>query len=436
VFHLNEQLVGVQRELARHQRHLEELVDARTAALSIAKEAAEAASRAKTAFLANISHELYTPMNAIIGMTEMARLKAVDAKQSSQLDKVQASARHLLAIINDVLDIARLESERLSLEPSDFKLKGILGNLSNLFQGKAAEKRLTFVMHIVPGLADLNLRGDPLRLTQIVFNLIDNAIRFTDQGSVEIDVSVVEHRDSLILLRFEIRDTGVGIPFEKQKTIFGAFEQADNSMTRKYGGTGLGLPISKHLARLMDGDMGVSSQPGRGSTFWFTVRLPCTDLHGVTLAHAPVRRSAVEALRARQHGKHVLLAVAEPITQEIALDMLTTAGFEIDMTADGLSAVELTQNAHYDLILLGVDLPGLDGLGAARAIRQLAGRDRIPLLAIAVGATTDETEACLAAGMDDLIDMLVGPDIHYEVLLRCLSGADVASQPNQTDTGA
>jgi signal transduction histidine kinase len=260
-------------ELRRHRDFLSEMVQERTAALSIAKEAAEAASRAKTTFLANMSHELRTPMNGIMGMTDLALRRATDPKQVDQLGKVKQSSQRLLNIINNILDITYLEAERLTLETTDFRLGSVLENMATLFRQEAKEKGLELIIESMPEFADLSLRGDPVLLKQVLQNMVGNAIKFTAQGSVRVRTLPLEENPTSILVRFEVKDTGIGISTQDQKRVFDVFEQADGSSTRKYGGTGLGLAICKHLATLMGGHIGVESQSGAGSTFWLTVRL-------------------------------------------------------------------------------------------------------------------------------------------------------------------
>jgi PAS domain S-box-containing protein len=264
---------AAEQELEQHRHHLESLVQERTLSLSIAKEAAEAANRAKSTFLANMSHELRTPMNAIMGMTCIALRRAEDPKLRDQLGKIDHAAHHLLAVINDILDISKIEAERLTLEQSDFRLGAVLENLSSLIGQKASDKGLQLRIDLPPALARRTLRGDPLRLGQILLNLTANAVKFTEAGRIALRVCPTEESPTELLLRFEVQDTGIGIAAEDQKRLFTAFEQADGSMTRKYGGTGLGLAISKRLAKLMGGDVGVNSQAGVGSTFWLTVRV-------------------------------------------------------------------------------------------------------------------------------------------------------------------
>ena len=266
-------LTRQQAELQEYQQHLEALVDERTAALSIAKELAESANRAKSRFLANMSHELHTPMNAIMGMTSLALRKASDPVLHDQLEKINKSSQHLLALINDILDISKLEAERLRLERVNFKLTSVIENLVDLLGDKTLEKGLQFEIDLPQEIARLGFRGDPLRLSQILLHLVGNAVKFTQCGSVRVQVCRCEDNPQNSLLQFAVSDTGIGIAAEDQKRLFSAFEQADGSTTRKYGGSGLGLAISKRLVQLMGGEISVVSSPDAGSTFSFTIRL-------------------------------------------------------------------------------------------------------------------------------------------------------------------
>jgi PAS domain S-box-containing protein len=408
-------------ELDRHRHHLEELVELRTAELATAKEAAETASRAKSTFLANMSHELRTPMNAIMGMTGIALRRADDPKLRDQLGKIDKASQHLLHVINDILDISKIEAERLTLEQHDFVLNEVLDNLSNLVAHKVGDQGLALQMDLSPELARTPLKGDALRLGQILLNYTANAVKFTHQGSIIVRLRSLEDTAGSLLLRCEVIDTGIGISAEDQKRLFTAFEQADGSMTRKYGGTGLGLAISKRLARLMGGDAGVESEPGKGSTFWFTARFgKATVSSNVPQVPAAPTRPADERLLDEYSGTRILLAEDEPITQEVSHGLLEEAGLAVDIAEDGQQALELARQNHYALIVMDMQMPILNGVDATRAIRADSLNRATPILAMTANAFEEDRQTCLEAGMNDHIAKPVDPDKLYQCLLKWL----------------
>ena len=415
--HLLQVLGEREAELNQHRHHLESLVEERTAALSIAKEAAETANRAKSSFLANMSHELRTPMNAIMGMTDLALRRASDAKQIDQLHKVSNASHHLLSVINNILDISKIEAERLTLEQIDFRLGGVLENLSSLLSQKASGKGLRLLIDIAPELANRSLCGDPLRLGQILLNLTGNALKFTTQGSVSIRVQISEERPADLLLRFDVSDTGIGISPEDQKRLFTAFEQANGSTTRQYGGTGLGLAICKRLAQMMGGSIGIESDPGVGSNFWFTVRLS-KSTQPLAVSILPSTAAAETRIKQRYNGARVLLAEDEPINQEVSRGLLEEVGLVVDLAADGLLAVNMAKATNYALILMDMQMPLLDGVDACKAIRLCPGRENTPILAMTANAFEEDRQRCFEAGMNDHIAKPVDPDLLFETLFK------------------
>lgn len=416
------ELKRTEAELRSYQTHLEDMVKERTLALSIAKEAAEAASRAKSSFLANMSHELRTPMNAVMGMLALARRRMSDPHGLQQLDNARIGADHLLAVINNILDISKIEAERFTLEETDFVLGAVLGNVDNLVGQRAAEKGLTLRIEPSPGLDERSFRGDPLRLGQILLNLAGNAVKFSDRGSVILRVSQVEETADGVLLRFEVEDKGIGISADEKKRLFAAFEQADGSMTRKYGGTGLGLAISKQLARMMGGEIGVDSTPGVGSTFWFTVRM---GRSAVTAPAPAVSRAAASTddIKRLLAGAAILLAEDEPASREITATLLSEAGVEVEQANDGAEALHRARSRHYDLILMDIQMTGLTGIEATLAIRVESMNMATPILALTANAFTEDRMLCIDAGMNDHIVKPCDPDRLLATLAHWLDDA-------------
>jgi hypothetical protein len=352
-------------------------------------------------------------------MVDMVLRRATDPQQIDWLNKSKRSAQHLLAVINDILDISKIEADCLTLETINFKFGEVLENLLNLLGHKAEEKQLKLLVDLEPEMPRMAFLGDPLRLGQILLNLVGNAIKFTDRGSITVRVRRLEDKPDNVLLRIEVADTGIGITPEDQQRLFTAFEQADGSMTRKYGGTGLGLAITKRLVQMMSGEIGVESTPGQGSTFWLTVRLgKSTD--AVLPAPTFTGKSADERLLDEYAGTRILLAEDEPINQEVSRGLLEDAGLVVDLADDGLQALELAKQNTYALILMDMQMPRLNGVEATRAIRALPAYAQIPILAMTANALDEDRQVCLDAGMNDHIGKPVHPDKLYVTLLKWL----------------
>jgi two-component system sensor histidine kinase/response regulator len=392
--------------------------------LALARDAAQAGSRAKGAFLANISHEIRTPLNAILGMTHLLSRRITDVGQLQHLDKLEDAANHLLGLISDVLDLSKIEAGKLDLAHEEFAPSMVIDRALEMVRGPAQAKGLR-LEHALSGLPAA-LRGDALRLSQILINLLSNAVKFTSQGSVTLRARTAEARQGRCALHFEVEDTGIGIAASDQDHLFDAFTQADSSIRRSHGGTGLGLALSRQLARAMDGDAGVESTLGAGSRFWFTVSLDAGSGGAEVVSEVKVlpaqRHATLRALEARLRHAHaarkILLAEDNPVNQEVAVSLLEHVGLAVATANDGAQAIAMVESGHFDLVLMDMQMPRVDGLEATRAIR--ATHHALPIIAMTANAFVEDRQACMDAGMNDHLAKPFQPEALYALLLRWL----------------
>ncbi|MFO1208068.1 MAG: ATP-binding protein [Amaricoccus sp.] len=410
-----------ERRLSELNAQLELRVAERTASLARANEElraararAEQSSEAKSEFLATMSHEIRTPMNGVLGMLELLRGEEIQGEKARYLGLAHDSAQGLLTVINDILDYSRLEARSVTLEATPFDAGDVARRVVDLLRGGAAAKRVTLGLELQGGLPPAVV-GDPNRLSQVLFNLVGNAVKFTERGSVTLAVRHRRVEGGAVELQFEVRDTGIGIPPEALGRLFGRFEQADGSTARRYGGSGLGLAISRQLVRLMGGDIAVESVPGQGSRFAFAIRCRAEAAAGNPLARPAPAIAAPRAAR-------ILVVEDNEVNQLLITRMLAKGGHDVRLARDGEQAIRRLERERFDLVFMDVHLPGMDGVTAARRIRELRPPlDRVPIIALTADAMMGDRDRYLAAGMDDYLSKPIDARILHATIARALS---------------
>lgn len=384
--------------------------------LEAARDSAARLGRMKSEFLSNVSHEILTPLNAIVGMSFLLKQKGLTGDAREQVEHIDAAGHRLVGLIDEILDFSKLESGKLELESVPVSIDSMLAGVAAAVEQRAAGKGLSFLVEAVSLPSDL--LGDPVRLSQALLNYASNAVKFTERGSVTLSASVIEDSESFCKLRFEVRDTGIGIAPEYLYSIFDSFCQADGSSTRRYGGTGLGLAITRELVELMGGEVGVNSAPGTGSTFWFVVKLARA---GQPRAALPAQvELPLDDIAWHFAGKRLLLVDDDQVNREVALAMLSATGMQVDVAENGLEAVRAVRERDYAAVLMDVQMPYMDGMQATRLIRTMPDRAGLPVIAVTANAFEGDRQRCFEAGMNDFIPKPIQARVLNSVLLRWL----------------
>ena len=385
----------------------------------VARDEAKVASRVKSEFIATMSHEIRTPMNGVLGMASALLGGKLSREQRDQVQVIKDSGESLLELLNDILDLSKIEAGRFMLEPSDFSLGQLLGSVDALWASRAQAKGLAFKMDLEPSVADA-IHADKKRLRQVLVNLISNAVKFTTEGEVRVSLSAIRAQSGVLL--FKVSDSGIGISEAYRAKLFDPFQQGDTSTTRRYGGTGLGLAISKHLVEMMGGELGVESEPGHGSTFWFTIAAEPASSEG--LLKGGEDETLDVALPQVGRTLRILAAEDNHINQLVLRSVLKPLNCTIDIVVNGVEAVAAAQAERYDLVLMDVQMPEMDGLTATRRIRALSGEAaRVPIIALTANAMKGDRERYLAGGMNDYVAKPVNPQELFGAILRCCDNA-------------
>jgi two-component system sensor histidine kinase/response regulator len=407
------------RELDSHRHHLEELVDSRTKELGEAQKLAEAANLAKGQFIANMSHEIRTPMNGVLSMAYLALANATDVKQQEYLKKINSSGEHLLRIVDDILDFSKIEAGKMKMEKADFSIIELMTKVENLVHHEIKNRQLKLDIIIHEDVPKY-LHGDSHRLSQILINYTNNAIKFTEKGSIKITTSKIFEDDDYCQIRIEVKDSGIGLNQDQQSKLFQSFEQADSSTTRKYGGTGLGLAICKEVANMMQGEVGVFSEVGKGSTFWCTARLelakelPLMDYNINDLENSCTQ---LQKLNSESKKVRVLLVDDNDFNQQIGLEFLEAAHCIVTLADNGKHAIDLLKIHPVDCILMDIQMPIMDGIEATKILRQMPEFEHLPIIAMTANAMGEDRLLCLSSGMNDFISKPFKPETLYKSIL-------------------